>query len=42
VRSEITKYIRKVLLLVSEQLYFNDVETNEVKTTTGNFKVSVL
>jgi hypothetical protein len=34
VRSEITKYLKKVLLLVSEQLYFNDVEANEVKTTT--------
>jgi uncharacterized ubiquitin-like protein YukD len=42
VRSEIKKYIKKVLLLVSEQLYFNDVEANEVKTTTKEEILSFL
>lgn len=41
-RSEIKKYIKKVLLLVSEQLYFNDVEANEVKTTTKEEILSFL
>jgi len=35
-------YKKKVLLLVSEQLYFNDVEAKEVKTTTQEEILSFL